>query len=547
MKLKVEINRTRVSVPRQVTKIYRVAPFGVPSGVAESLFTQEGQIFISLGSGRAAVLDPPTSGSGQRLEYDPAVSGKIKWSGGGDVEPLTLTNKSGSDQVVGTVVVQDTSNDSAFDTTTTEGDAVIGVLDEGINNDANGAVAQIGLKTVLVQGNVSVGDYLISSTTAGRAKSNGSDPTNAFARATTAYSGGGAGSVTAILFPIPRMAPIESTAYRPSGLWERKSGDNSVIQSPDDGIIVINGKTYTWNSQTELDVDTSGDWDTTSPTDYSTAANRAGMDFYVYAVEPASGSTPDFVLSANSTVPDGETADTSRKVGGFHCLCVDVGTIAGHDLTGYLQGDILPLSVWDLIHRPIASPEGMVWSEKAGIWVDIYLTSGTGASTASEYNQTISDTRTWLDFIDDYAAVDKQLLTDLQFQIIAAGSNEETNISGGADPGTTGGHSDTAGRRMISNIGCEDCAGAMWQWLETPSARLDDGTTAGWYNLPGSAGGFYTYGSNSYGNTQLLAGGGWGNGANCGSRSRTAIGYRWRAGSTLGGRGRSEPRPHRFS
>ena len=209
--------------------------------------------------------------------------------------------------------------------------------------------------------------------------------------------------------------------YQHDQTWQRKSGDNSVIQSPNEILMRIDDEAYFLDAQVELDVDTAGDWDTTGGTDYSVAANRAGLDFYVYAVQPSSGSAPEFVLSVNATIPDGYTADNSRKVAGFHCLCEDVGTIAGHALTGYLQGDILPESVWDLFHRPISDPEGMVWSEKAGIWVDIYLASGTGASTVSENGGTISDTRSWLDFVDDFAAVNKKLLSDTEFQIIADG------------------------------------------------------------------------------------------------------------------------------
>jgi len=58
-------------------------------------------------------------------------------------------------------------------------------------------------------------------------------------------------------------------------------------------------------------------------------------------------------------------------------------------------------------------------------------------------------------------------------------SNEETNITGSTDPVTTGGHSDTGARRMISNIGCEDCAGALNQWLSDQSAMYDDAVAAG--------------------------------------------------------------------
>jgi len=280
----------------------------------------------------------------------------------------------------------------------------------------------------------------------------------------------------------------------------------------------------------------SSDVDVNVSTNLDTGSLQAGKDYYVYLCDEGAG-TASIVISLNSTYPTGYTADNSRKIGGFHTLCADVGTIGGHTLTGYTNKSILPASVWDLEHRPVCSPEGMVWSDEAKLWVDIYLQSGTGGSTASAYGATITDTRDWNDFVDDLGAVGKRLLSDMEYQLIAAGSNEETNISGSADPVTTGGHSDTAGRRMISNIGCEDCCGAMWQWLQTPSARLDDGTAGAWYDLPNSKGSFYTYGTNSYGNTQLLAGGYWGNGTDCGSRCRNAERYRWATSSILGARG----------
>jgi len=321
------------------------------------------------------------------------------------------------------------------------------------------------------------------------------------------------------------------------------AADRYTWLSPAGGLNVgINGNIYTLTGQIELDLSNSEHWDSTSP-DYTVAANRAGKDFYVYACEPASGNVPVLLLSASSTYPDGYTADTSRKIGGFHCLCADVGTITGHPLTGFVAGDILPLSVWDLKHRPkSASPEGMVWCEEANIWVDIYLQSGTGATTASAYGATITDTRTWMDHVDDLAAVHKRLLDDAEFQKIAAGGNEETNIAGSADPGTTGGHIDTAGRRMISAIGCEDCAGVMYQWLSDQSYRPGSSTTWGWYDLPGGKGSLYNHaGTSGNADVKLRAGSYWDDGASCGSRCRFANHYRWFTSSGSGARGAAEP------
>ena len=282
------------------------------------------------------------------------------------------------------------------------------------------------------------------------------------------------------------------------------------------------------------------DTNVSTATDLDTGSVAPGTDYFVYACD--NSGTLIFLMSTASTYPSGYDADNSRKIGGFHTLCANVGTISGHTLTGYLANDILPASIWDLKHRArCGNNAGMVYDEGTGLWVDIYLASGTGAATASANGGTISDSRNWMDFVDDGHAVGKRLLTDQEFASIAAGSNEETNISGSADPVTTGGHSDTAARRMISNIGCEDCCGAMYQWLQTPSARLDDGAAAGWYDLAGAKGSFYTYGTNKYGNTQLHAGGDWNYGTNCGSRCRHAAAYRGNTYSVIGGRFASDP------
>jgi len=254
------------------------------------------------------------------------------------------------------------------------------------------------------------------------------------------------------------------------------AADRLTLLSPAALACNIGGQGFVMSAQASLALSAAATWDAVAPTDYTVAAARAGKDFYVYACQQG-GSAPALVVSANSTVPTGYTSDNSRKVAGFHCLCLAVGAIGGHALTGFVAGDILPESVWDLSFRPTCSPEGMAYDAKSGIWVDIYLTSGTAASTRSANGATISDTRDWMSFVDDLGAVGKRLLTDPEFQLAAAGSNEETNITGSADPVTTGGHVDTAARRMISHIGLEDCCGAMYQWLQDQSFRCDpDGT-----------------------------------------------------------------------
>ena len=188
-------------------------------------------------------------------------------------------------------------------------------------------------------------------------------------------------------------------------------------------------------------IDTDTNLSTATHMDTGSVSN--GKDYCVYACDNAG--TLAFLISLATTFPAGYDANTSRKIGGFHTLCANVGTIASHTLTGYVANDILPASIWDLKHRPLSEPAGMVFSGAANIWVDIYLASGTGASTVSAFRGTISDTRNWMDFNDDFGSVRKKMLDDIEFQLIAAGSNEQTNIAGSSDPVSTGGHRDTTG------------------------------------------------------------------------------------------------------
>jgi hypothetical protein len=278
--------------------------------------------------------------------------------------------------------------------------------------------------------------------------------------------------------------------------------------------------------------------------DLDTGSIANGKDYYVYACNDSG--TLAWKESLASTYPAGFNANTSRKFAGFHTLCANVGTISGHTLTGYVANDVLPASIWDLRHRALnGNNEGLVYDSKIQKWAMIYLASGTGINTTSAYLGTISDTRNWMDFVEDGHAIGMRLPTDHEFQSLAFNSNEETNILGSADPGTTGGHSDTASRRMISDIGCEDCAGALYQWLLDQSWRADGlpdtgDPSWGWYNLPvPGRGSFYKQGT--HGDIKLHAGGYWPIGTHCGSRCRGASNSRWTTHSGFGARFLVEP------
>ena len=279
-------------------------------------------------------------------------------------------------------------------------------------------------------------------------------------------------------------------------------------------------------------------------------SNRAGKNFYIYACLPATGIVPEIVLSDNSTIPLKYTAGNSRKIGGFHCLCADAGTITGHTLSGYVAGDVLPTSVWDLSHRPKSEPEGMAYIDGLDIWVDIYLSSYTGAYSntpedlklQSVYGANTADGAStekfhWYKFSQVFSRQKKRMLHHSEFIAASIGSNQSTNIYGSTDVNIAGGHRDTAGRRMISNFGLEDCCGFLWQWGQ------DDGGayTAASYANAYDANDKYVGGQSYEDSCRVLLGGSWPSVAYCGSRCSL-----WGYGplylsADFGSRGASEP------
>jgi hypothetical protein len=280
------------------------------------------------------------------------------------------------------------------------------------------------------------------------------------------------------------------------------AGDNTrVVVNPAANYIPIDIGAHWFLMDSAVDVDSVDDLDT--------GALAAGTDYYIYAC--TDGTTLSFKVSANSTNPTGFDASHSRKIGGFHTLCVAVGAIGGHTLTNYAVQDILPASIWDLKHRTRNLVNaGMVYSSELQVWVDIYISSGSAG--ASVYNAEVHDTHSLMDHFDFGKAGNKRLPNDPEFQIFAFGTPENLSIAGAADPVTTGGHSNSGGARIISNIGCEDCCGCWWQWLDP-----------------------------YFGTNGLIAGGSWNDGASSGSRCRAAGNARSSADTSFGARFVAEP------
>lgn len=346
--------------------------------------------------------------------------------------------------------------------------------------------------------------------------------------AAVVHNGSTAGGI-----PMAREDYFASTYYDQSALF---SGSQTSLVLPNISV-VIDGTMVRVTGST-LALGTAGNWDSST---YATAANRAGKDFYVYALQ-AGG----VILSANSTYPTGYTASNSRKIGGFHCLCTAVGTISGHTLSGYVAGDILPRSVWDRFNRSSARQEGTILS-RSGVWVDIYLPSVSGSTLVSVNSGTIADGVSspafhCYKFEQWFARQGMKSISQLEFFSASDGANQSTNITGSADPGTTTGHTDTAGRRMISNEGVEDTCGVMWQWTRDQGGVMTSAAWANAYDGNDSGVGGQHYQAPYRG----ILGGRWDNGVFCGSRGSSWIYSPLGLSSSDSGRGVAEPANSRF-
>lgn len=303
-----------------------------------------------------------------------------------------------------------------------------------------------------------------------------------------------------------------------------------------------------------LEVKEDTDYNIYNIMDTGASSLTAGKDYYLYVVakNEVNSETTEVIktvelkASANSTYPDGYTASNSRKIGGFHTLCmavtssnapalVDTNICESHPAIGYNAGDIIPNSVWCLSHRPLSEPAGMVYVDKIDKWVDIYLQSGTGLSTKSAYGATVTDSRTHFDHQWDMELQNKMLASDNDFTMFAEGSNQNTAIYGSAapNPKTAGGHVDTSGKRMISIYFVEECCGYLTQWLN----EIGVAGETNWTNQSASSNRGQSYGNNRC----LHAGGSWGHSSYCGSRCRDAHDVRSHVYAGFGGRGVSLP------
>ena len=206
-----------------------------------------------------------------------------------------------------------------------------------------------------------------------------------------------------------------------------------------------------------------------------------GKDYYFYLDNQS-----NLIASLNENLPVGTT--NAVQIGGAHTLCVGVTESnapallndsfwMNHPAIGYNAGYFIPNSSWTPAFKSAAKTgnKGMAFVDynNIRIWVDIYLLSGTGASSASSYAGTISNDRQYQNFFWDLIQVGKMPASRDEFMVFAEGSNQKTVIAGAAIPSDkkTGGYLDTAGKRMISGFFIECCCGYLWQVSRIISAN----------------------------------------------------------------------------
>ena len=288
-------------------------------------------------------------------------------------------------------------------------------------------------------------------------------------------------------------------------------------------------KTFTVNENTEFSF----------PQLLDAGSPVPGKDYSMFLVPDGSGGLK-VKFSLNSTAPEGYSVGDVARIGGFHTMCVSITSSnapsSSHPYVGYNAGEIMFTTIWDQIHRPKCSPNGMAYVELLDLWVDIYNQSGKNGAETSVFGGTRACSRMWDDHAEDMRLVGKRFLRDFEFTEAAEGSPQKLAVKGAAQPSpdTTGGHMTTSNLYIISKYGIWEMTGLQWQWLLEVAANGGSNWSTN-TGLSGAKG--QLYGSSN----ALLAGGDWDGSSCCGSRSRSGADGRGAVHANLGGRGACEP------
>ena len=262
----------------------------------------------------------------------------------------------------------------------------------------------------------------------------------------------------------------------------------------------------------------------------STPVLLVGVDYAIYAT--ADG----LVVSNNFTVPDGYTAENSRRIGGFH----------------YGNNEYKDYSFYDLHFRPkCKDPRGMVIDISGSrFWNDIYLLNSTpDALGTSVYNAQIADgsspckipaiwggdgtaqypNLTQYIAAEVLAAYGKRPPSHDEFEILALGSTPGYAV--GADPVTT--KFDVNAR---SKNGSEQVSGHLWQWGKDVWDRGNGSSGYTWYATDTNGEGqVYSAGTQAVG--AVLLGAGWDDSGYAGARASTWPSEPWTSSVSVGARG----------
>lgn len=261
-----------------------------------------------------------------------------------------------------------------------------------------------------------------------------------------------------------------------------------------------------------------------------------GKDYSIFIVPE--NDTVALKISLNKTAPTGYDTQSTRRIGGFHTMCVDVGTIStGHPMNGWLAGDIIPNSVWTLWHKPaVASPSGARYVPERDAWKTIYTQSGTLENTTFEYGGTTTRSRTAWDHEVDLGLVGWDFPTSMDFTISELGVIPLKAVSGKAESSCTkaGGWKNENNVRMVTNGGDESACGGLWMILQERG--------------PAGGSGWADGGSNSlttpkqYGTIYRLLGGGlWNDSGHTGPSSRHGNSSATALAANVSARGWSRP------
>ncbi len=152
-----------------------------------------------------------------------------------------LTNKSGGGVIAGDVVILDTSNDSAFTTTTSaRSEVTVGIAQQTIANNASGRVLFQGYAPLVnVSASVTRGHYLETHTVAKQATANSARRSGTFGQLLT-----GGTTPAAVIWVGPDQTAVASGSIASDTLWAAK-GDLALGTANDTAAILTAGSNGT--------------------------------------------------------------------------------------------------------------------------------------------------------------------------------------------------------------------------------------------------------------------------------------------------------------